>query len=100
MNRSKLECFSLSVTSTLALHFRARSRPTQVEYLSELQSMARLLALPANIRLTLKGMTATSTLTYYGNDLFMTVKRFMALVAAHSATLEKSCNCNLKCFCN
>jgi len=85
----------------IVCHFHnSISLSSKVESLSELQSMGRLLALPANIRLRLKGLTVTSTLTYYGNDFLWTVQRFMVLVAAHSTTLEKSCNCNLKCFCN
>jgi hypothetical protein len=49
-----------------------------VEYLIELHSNGRLLALPANIRLAWKRMAVASTLAYYVTATVMTVKGFIA----------------------
>ncbi len=44
---------------------------------AEIHSYGWLLALPANIRLGRKRMTATNALAYFGTELIMALKRFI-----------------------
>jgi hypothetical protein len=50
--------------ASLVLCLRVRIKPTQVEHLPKTPLQAMLLALPANIRLGLKGFLETNTLAY------------------------------------
>jgi hypothetical protein len=53
----------------------ARSLPSEV--LMRLHSMGKFLALTADIRVVLKGLTASNTLAYYNKNLITVLKSFI-----------------------
>ncbi len=62
LNRKKLECFSLWVTSTLVKHVQARLEPTPP-------------SIASNIRLGWKLLKVTSIPAYYGTEIITAVKK-------------------------
>jgi hypothetical protein len=66
VHRSRLECLSLAVISTL--------EPTQAEPLVLVDVKGMILDLSAINRLRLKWLTVTNTLAYYDTELVTAVK--------------------------
>jgi hypothetical protein len=62
---NKLERLSLLSLSSLFLCLWVRPEPAQVKHLSDAPLKVKLVALPANIRLSWKGLAGTIALAYY-----------------------------------
>jgi hypothetical protein len=74
-----------------------KQEPTLLKNLSDAPLRGRLLALPANNRLSWIGLQGTNTLAYYENSQLKAVKSFIILAPANSMAKLKQArllNCN------
>jgi hypothetical protein len=72
----KARVFSTANGYHSILIFAARLEPSRVEYLTELYSNGKLIALPGNIRLLWESLEMANTLAYYNTPKIMVVESF------------------------
>ncbi len=93
---SKLECSSLSATSTLVSYLWAGLEPTRLELLKGLQSSGRLLAFPKNTRQCCKWLIKTNTLAYWDARLVTIVKIVIVQAPDNFDTKEENVNMKIR----